>query len=117
MHQAISTGLDIQQFRHKFRNLWACEAIDLMCRVFRVSFMTVYHRGIVFNLDTFKDEWEVYEGHLASEIRVSFYGGPDDGLRIDGTLLTMFLDQLFYAQYTGKKSQVQKALGYRNCRV
>lgn len=112
MHQEISIVPSIQLFRHKFHNLWACEAIDLVCRIFEAPFTILYYQGMVFSLETFNDDWENYEGLLAREVRVRFYGGPHGILTVDGTLLTLFLDHLFYAQSQGKRTQVQKALGY-----
>jgi hypothetical protein len=94
-----------------FKCLTAFEAIDALIKVFQVSEASgVYLDGERITVREVRTLLEDTATINASDISITFYGGPPKGKFWNGTLLTMFVDHFCFAYICDRKAEIARAM-------
>ncbi len=98
-----------------FQRVTAADAVTLLCHTFGAQSTIVYVDGRKFRLNDLLDKFSMFDGTIASEIELRFFGGPPAaGKWFNGTLLTMLLDHAAYQIAKGDYKKISQALGWIN---
>ena len=96
-----------------FDNLSAFDAVDALCSVFKATKAVVFYGHERLQVCDLYEYSEIYYDVRAKDLEVGFFGGPpNDCIQRHGTLLTMFLDHLFYSYVMDMESTLVKAMEY-----
>lgn len=97
-----------------FKLLSAFDALECLCLVMGAGEAKVKLNGTYScTLKELMDTSQFYEGEMAYELPITFYGGPPNTCELfDGTLLTLLVDHFLFNFVLNKQDQVDKALSY-----
>ena len=100
-----------------FEKVPALDALDCLCTIFNVPMAWVQFKdgssGTVVDL---YEEYEVYCGMYAKDLKLIYYGGPPGASyrRFRGSLMTLLADKFLMAYTCGHHAIVSKLLEYAN---
>ena len=96
-----------------FDSLSAFEAVDALCVVFKATTAVVLYRNERLQVCDLYELSELYYDVRAKDLDVGFFGGPPEHCnQRHGTLLTMFLDHLFFCYAMDREATIIKAMEY-----
>ncbi len=96
-----------------FDGLTAFEAVDALCSVFKATSAVILYRHERLQVCDMYEFSEIYYEVKAKDLDVGFFGGPPSScIQRHGTLLTMFLDHLFYCYAMNREATIIKAMEY-----
>lgn len=97
-----------------FQKMSAFDALECLCFVMNAGDAQVMLNG-VYNckLKDMFDVPQIYEGEMAHEVDVTFYGGPPNSCeQFEGNLLLLLVDHFLFNFVLNKRDEVEKALSY-----
>ena len=97
-----------------FKAMSAFDALECLCIVLNASESQIHLNGTyTCKLKELMDVPQIYEGEMAYEVAVSFYGGPPNSCELfQGSLLTMLVDHFLFNFVLDRSDIVEKALSY-----
>ena len=96
-----------------FDTLSAFDAVNALCTVFQANTACIFRGHEQLQVVDLYDFSEIYYNLKAKDFKLGFYGGPPNScVQRHGTLLTLFLDHLFYCYAMNRESTLIKALQY-----
>ncbi len=103
--------LNFQLLERYFNDISALDALEILCTIFNASSANIQLGGMSFALVDLYDYASAYYGLPATDVVISFYGGPQPGRWwYNSNLYTMLLDHILYSMSIGDKKKVAKAL-------
>ena len=97
-----------------FQAMTAFDALECLCLVMNAGEAEVNLNGAyTCKIKDMLDVPQIYEGELAREVPVTFYGGPPNSCeRFVGNLLMLLVDHFLFNFVLNKTDKVEKALSY-----
>ncbi len=103
----------IEQAIKLFDRLSAFDAVDALCSVFKATTAVVLYNHEQLQVCDLYEFPELYQEFRAKDLEIGFFGGPPNKcVQRYGTLLTLFLDHLFYCYAMDREATLIKALKY-----
>ena len=104
---------DIALAMTTFEGISAFDALECLCDALKAGEAIIYLNGVyTCKIRDLYDVTEIYEGELACEVPMDFYGGPPNECQIfKGNLLLLLVDHFLF-QFVRKSDRVQKAMTY-----